>query len=99
MLASARMLPWNAVVVLSVAELPTRQNTLQALPPLMMSTDEAEAVTSVLSMLKTQTEFGSPAASRVRMPVMAAEDGKQWTPGASVEPPMSAINGCVKSHA
>ena len=48
MLWSARMLPWNAVVVPSVAELPTNQNTLSDCPPLISDTVDPLAVVSVL---------------------------------------------------
>jgi len=48
MLVSATMFPLNDVFVPSVAELPTCQNTLQSLPPLMTKTEELLAVVSVL---------------------------------------------------
>ena len=48
LLASARILPTNAVPVPSVAELPTCQNTLHSEAPLIMTTDEALALVSVL---------------------------------------------------
>jgi len=86
----ARILPLKSVVVSNVAELPTRQNTLQALPPLIIRTEAPGAVINVLSISKTQTALGSPWASNVRAPVMNADDGKQWTPGASVSPRMSS---------
>jgi hypothetical protein len=57
---SARRFPENWVLTPSVAELPTCQKTLQALPPLMTSTVEAKAVVRVDPIWKTQTEFGSP---------------------------------------
>lgn len=49
MLVSARMFPWNDVLVPSVAELPTCQNTLHSDPP-MITTDESLAVVSVLTI-------------------------------------------------
>ena len=58
--------PLNAVPVPSVAELPTCHHTLQDLPPLIMVTDELDAVVSVLPIWKTQTALGSPCASSVR---------------------------------
>jgi hypothetical protein len=69
MLVSARIFPWNAVVVPSVAELPTCQNTLQAEPPLIMRTDELLAVVSVLPIWKTKFALGFPRKLRVRSPV------------------------------
>ena len=52
MLASASRFPSNAVVVPSVAELPTCQNSPLSVPPceptLIILTDEALAVVSVL---------------------------------------------------
>jgi hypothetical protein len=77
MLVSARILPRNVVVVSSVAELPTCQNTLQAFAPLIMTTDELGAVMSVLPIWKTKTALGSPCASSVRIPVKNADDVKQ----------------------
>ena len=77
MLASARIFPWNEVVVPSVAELPTCQNTLQAGPPVVMRTDELLAVVSVLPIWKTKTELGSPWALRVSVPVNPADESKQ----------------------
>ena len=73
MLLRARILPWNAVVLPNVAELPTRKNTLLALAPLISTTDEAAAVVRVLPMLKTKMALGSPPASSVRVPVNCAE--------------------------
>ena len=69
MLANARMFPANDVVVPSVAELPTCQNTLPANPPLLMTTDEALAVVSVLPILKMKTALALPWALSVRIPV------------------------------
>jgi hypothetical protein len=68
-LASAKIFPTNAVVVPRVAELPTCQNTLQLLPPLITLTEEALAVVSVLPILKRKTAFGFPCASRINDPV------------------------------
>lgn len=48
MLVSARIFPLNAVVVPSVAELPTCQKMLQSWAPLRTTTDELLAVVSVL---------------------------------------------------
>ena len=60
MLVSARMFPANVVVVPSVAELPTCQNTLQCEPPLITTTDEPLAVVSVLPIWKMKTALGLP---------------------------------------
>lgn len=77
MLAWAMMLPTKAVVVPSVADEPTCQNTLQSEPPLMRVTAEALAVVSVLPIWKMNTAFGLPAALSVRVPVRPAEVEKQ----------------------
>ena len=74
MLVSARMLPRKLVVVPSVAELPTCQNTLQGEPPLVMSTDEPLAVVSVLPIWNMKTAPALPWALRVRVPVSCADD-------------------------
>ena len=77
MLVSARMLPTNDVVVPSVAELPTCQNTLHGLPPLMRITDELLAVVSVLPILKMKMASAFPCALSVSGPVSWAEVEKQ----------------------
>ena len=69
MLVSARMSPANDVVVPSVAELPTLQNTLPPCAPFSSETTEALAVVNVLPMLKTKTELGLPRPFRLRTPV------------------------------
>jgi hypothetical protein len=76
MLACARISPANDVVVPSVAELPTRQNTLPPCAPLMSETVEALAVVSVLEMLKMKTEFGLPTPLSVSVPVNCANELK-----------------------
>ena len=70
---SARMLPWNAVLVPSVAELPTCQKTLHAWAPLTSRTLLSVAVTSVDGIWKMNTARGSPCASSVRRPVSPSE--------------------------
>ena len=65
----ARMLPWNAVLVPSVAELPTCQKTLHAWAPPMRLTLLPDAVISVEPAWKTKTALGSPWASSVKAPV------------------------------
>ena len=66
----ARMVPWKAVRVPSVAEDDTCQKTLQGLAPLMRLTALSVAVIRVLSVLMMKTAAASPPASRVRVPVM-----------------------------
>ena len=77
MLVSARIFPWNEVLVPSVAELPTFQNTLHAEPLFVIRTDELLAVVSALPILKTNTELALPWALRVSAPVNPAEESKQ----------------------
>ena len=77
MLASARMLPANDVVLPSVAEEPTYQNTLQPEPPLIMFTLDALAVVSVLPIWKMNTALGLPWALSVSAPVNCADVAKQ----------------------
>jgi len=76
MLACARMSPAKDVVVPSVAELPTRQNTLPPCAPFSSVTVEALAVVSVLPMLKMNTALGLPRALRLSVPVSCAEELK-----------------------
>src|SRR3954470_13389345 len=87
MLVNASTLPMRDVVVPAVAELPTCQNTLHAEPPLIITTDEALAVVSVLPILKTKTAAALPNEFSVSVPVSCAEVEKQYTPGVSVLPP------------
>jgi hypothetical protein len=92
MLACARTLPINELPVSSVAELPTCQKMFggQLVPPLFDSTTcEADAVVSVLPILKRKNAFGFPSMFNVRVPVKAADVSKQYTPGVSVIPPRS----------
>jgi len=90
MLAWARMLPRNSVVVPSVAEEPIRKKTLHAaaatgtVPEFRMTTREAAAVVRVEPVLKIKVEVGLPWASSVRVPVNCADVSKQKTPGVSV---------------
>jgi hypothetical protein len=78
-LSNARMFPTNVEYVSIVAELPTCQNTLQPAPGrlFLKATDELGAVVSVLPISKTQAALGSPRASRVSVPVIAADDAKR----------------------
>ena len=75
--ACAIMVPAKIVVVPSVAELPTCQNTLHADPPLITATDEALAVVSVLPILKMNTAPGLPWASSRRSTVSTCLPPKQ----------------------
>ncbi len=68
MLVSASTLPWNAVVVPMVAELPTCQKTLHGEAPLISTTELSDAVVSVEPIMKTNCALGSPCASRVTVP-------------------------------
>ena len=65
----AMRLPWKAVVVPMVAELPTCQKTLHGDAPLTSCTELADAVVSVEAISNTNWAFGSPSASRRRAPV------------------------------
>jgi hypothetical protein len=68
----AMMVPTKAVPVPRVAELPTCQNTLQALTPPMRVTLEFDAVMSVLAIWKTKMSVELPLS--VRLPVSPADD-------------------------
>jgi pyruvoyl-dependent arginine decarboxylase (PvlArgDC) len=70
---NAKIEPRNTVVVSSVAELPTCQNTLQADAPLMRLTVLLGAVMSVLPAWKMNTAPGSFCASKVTVPVRPIE--------------------------
>jgi hypothetical protein len=65
----ARTLPTKVVPVPMVAEEPTCQKMLQGEAELIKITEEADAVIRVESIWKIQTLSGSPAPSRVRVPV------------------------------
>ena len=68
-LASAKIFPANAVVVPRVAEVPTCQNTLHSLPPLITRTEEPLAVVSAVPIWKIKSAFGLLCALRVSIPV------------------------------
>src|SRR5881628_3318992 len=85
----ARMLPLNAVVVPSVAELPTWKNTLGPNRPPRPRTDEPLAVVRVLPIWNTNWEAEFPRKSRKRFPVSWADDWNRYTPGVRVIPPRS----------
>ncbi len=70
MLACARMLPTNDVLVPSVAELPTTQKTLHGDAPPVSATFEPVAVVSVLTALKTKT----PGLLSVTVPVNKTDE-------------------------
>ena len=67
--ASAMMFPRKTEPEPSVAELPTCQNTLHSCAPLMSVTVLADAVMSVESVWKMNTESRLPAPSRTSGPV------------------------------
>jgi hypothetical protein len=69
MLARARMFPLNMVLVPKVADFPICQKTLHGFPPLVIITDEALAVVSVLAIWKIQTALGLPCAFKINFPV------------------------------
>ena len=69
MLVRARILPTNTVPVPMVAELPTCQNTLQPVLPLVTRTDELLAVMSVLTIWNTKTALPLPWPFNVNSPV------------------------------
>ena len=90
MLVSARIFPWNEVVVPRVAELPTCQNMFGSVLGLLVrllikTTDELLAVVSVLPIWKTNSEPGMPLS--VSVPVSWAGPAKKYTPAISVCPP------------
>src|ERR1044071_95935 len=68
MKAKARMFPLKTDAVPSVAELPTCQNTLAALAPLLKMTCRPEVVVRVDAIWKMNTAVASPWASSVRSP-------------------------------
>ncbi len=70
MLVCARMLPAKDVLVPSVAELPTTQNTLHGDAPPISATLESVAVVSVLTDLKTKT----PGPLSVSVPVNRTDE-------------------------
>src|SRR5580658_402233 len=77
MLVSAIIVPTKSVPVPRVAELPTCQKTSHRCAPLMSATEALLAVIRVLPTWKIKTASGFPPASRVSVPVMAAEVVKQ----------------------
>jgi hypothetical protein len=66
---NAMMVPTKVVLVPSVAELPTCQNTLHGEAPLIRATVLFDAVINVDPAWKMNTALGSPCASRVTVPV------------------------------
>jgi hypothetical protein len=66
---NAKIVPTKVVLVPSVAELPTCQNTLHGEAPLMRLTVLFDAVIKVEPAWKMKTALGSPCASRVTVPV------------------------------
>ncbi|GAA3210981.1 hypothetical protein GCM10017690_21910 [Microbacterium terregens] len=88
---SAMMVPTKSESVPSVAELPTCQKTLHACASLINATTLLEAVVSSEPIWNTQTASGSPSASSVSVPVMAAVSAEKYTRAGSVRPPRSAL--------
>ena len=74
--ASAKTVPANLVLVPSVAELPSCQNTLQACAPLARTTDAPVAVVRMEPIWKTKTPLALFLPSRVSVPVSWAEEAK-----------------------
>jgi hypothetical protein len=93
----ARMVPTKVELVPSVAELPTCQNTLQALAPLIKATTLDEAVINVLADWKMNTALGSPWASRVTVPVNPSVP-PVYTPDTRVCPARSALTVAVEAR-
>jgi hypothetical protein len=87
----ARMLPTKVLVVPKVAELPTCQNTLQAWAPSISLTVLLEAVVSVDTAWKMNTELRLFCPSKVTVPGRPMEEDAWYTPGASVCPPRSLL--------
>jgi hypothetical protein len=69
MLCSASTVPCSVELVPKVAELPICQKTLQADPPLIITTELELAVVNVDPALKIKTALASPPAFNVRVPV------------------------------
>ncbi len=91
-----RMVPAKLVVVPSVADVPTCQNTLHACAPFSSTTELPEAVVSVDPIWKMKTASASPSPLRVTAPVRAMLVEDAYTPGVNVVPPRSAatvVNG------
>ena len=74
--SKAKIEPMNVESVPKVAELPTCQKTLQDWAPLISSTELSTAVVKVEPAWKMKTAFGSPAASKVNVPVRPSEDAE-----------------------
>ena len=85
---SARTLPIRCEPVPRVAELPTCQNTLQAVLPPSTTTLLFDAVMNVEPAWKMNTAAGSPWVSSVSVPVMPNVPDR-YTPGVRVLPPSS----------
>ncbi len=85
----AMIVPTKVVVVPSVAELPTCQNTLHAWAPLIRLTVLLEAEISVEPAWKMNTELASFSPFNVTVPVRLMEEAALYTPGARLCPPRS----------
>lgn len=87
---AARIVPWNAALVPRLAELPTCQNTLQALAPPVMMMFVAEPMVKLLEAWKTQTELAEVPAS-VKVPLFEMSRAPpEYTPGVS-DIPVSSV--------
>ena len=80
--ATARIVPTKVLVEPIAAELPTAQKTLLACPPFMTWITDPALVVSVVAIWKIQTAFGSPWASKVKVP-----PDKENVPAAEVYTP------------
>ena len=89
MLWSAMIVPAKDDPVPRVAELPTCQNTLHELAPLMRRTELPEAEFRVEPAWNTHTEPRSFCPSSVTVPVRAIEEARLYTPPSSLCPPRS----------
>jgi hypothetical protein len=81
--------PAKSLVVPSVAELPTCQNTWQACAPFSNTTRLEVAPSREEPAWKMKTEFALPPPSRVSVPVNDKLEADSYTPATSVEPPRS----------
>ena len=86
--ARAMIVPTKSVPVPSVAELPTCQNTLHGLAPLISETLLSDAVISVDAAWKMNTALELPCASSVRVPVRPNVP-EPYNPANNVCPPSS----------
>lgn len=79
MLDLAKTFPWNAELVLNVAEVPTTQYTLSGMAPPAKSTFEPTSEVSVLPIWNVHFAVAEPVSFIV--PVKPADVAKQYVPG------------------